>query len=204
MNLLIIHLLWPVITYFMGSIPFGLIIVRWAARLDIRRMGSGNIGATNVRRIAGPGWAAATLICDLLKGLLPTLGAVLMVGTNQHWLPAVTALAAILGHMFPAYLKFKPSGKGVATTLGAFLAMAPWASLIALMVFIFAVRKFRLVSAGSLLAMMALPPGIWFTLHDLTLTASALTAMILIVYRHEDNLRRLARGKEPSLGGDQA
>ncbi len=199
MHPMILYPVWPVLAYLTGSIPFGLIMVRWAARIDIRRTGSGNIGATNVRRIAGTGWAVATLLCDLLKGMLPVLGAELLVGTNLHWLPAITALAAIVGHMYPAYLKLIPSGKGVATTMGAFLMLTPVAALIALLVFILSIRQFRRVSAGSLIATVALPPGIWFTSHDPILTICGLAVMILIVSRHADNLRRLARGEEPSL-----
>ena len=203
MNPMTILLMLPVLAYLAGSMPFGLIIVRWAARVDIRQAGSGNIGATNVRRIAGTGWAVAVLICDLLKGLLPTLGAVLLTDANASWLPAITALAAIVGHMYPAYLMFKPSGKGVATTIGAFLALTPAAALIALAVFIISVRKFRRVSAGSLIAVMTLPPGLWFTLHNLIFTACGLMVMILIIFRHEDNLRRLARGEEPPRAKDR-
>ncbi len=199
MNLFSMHLFWPLLAYLIGSIPFGLIIVRSVARIDIREQGSGNIGATNVWRTVGSGWAAAVLAGDLLKGLLPVVGALFLMDTNLPWLPAMTALAAIAGHTYPAYLKFKPSGKGVATTLGAFVAMTPLAILIALLAFVLVVYKFRHVALGSLAAAIALPPGIWFTKHDPVLTACALIVMVLIVWRHADNLRRLARGVEPSL-----
>ena len=201
MQTMILYLLWPLVAYLAGSIPSGLIIVRMLTGRDIRRTGSGNIGATNVRRIVGNGWALAALLCDMLKGLLPVLGAILLVGTHTHWLPAISATAAVVGHMYPVYLKFTPSGKGVATAMGAFAMLTPLAALSALMVFILVVRKFRRVSLGSLIATYILPPVIWFAYHDFILTLSGLAVMVLILLRHEENLVRLARNKEPTLNG---
>ena len=200
MSSLLAIILLPLFAYALGSVPFGLIIVRLAVKTDIRRIGSGNIGATNVRRVAGTGWAAAALACDILKGLLPTLAAYHLILSTWQWLPALTALAAVCGHMFPIYLKFKPSGKGVATMLGAWLVPAPWACLAALLTFIVVVRLGRRVSVGSLSGTLLLPPATWFTIHDPILTLTALIIMVLILLRHEENLSRLANGREPLLG----
>ena len=190
----------PLLAYLLGSVPFGLIIVRVVAKTDIRRIGSGNIGATNVRRVAGTRWAVVVLICDVLKGLLPTLAASHLNPSTWQWLPALTALAAVCGHMYPLYLKLKPSGKGVATMLGAWLVLAPWACLVAVLIFLWVVRQGRRISAGSLSGALLLSPATWFTTHDPILTLTALIIMILILVRHEENLSRLANGKEPLLG----
>ena len=199
MNALTIYMAWPVMAYLAGSIPFGLIFVRWKARIDIRRNGSGNIGTTNVRRIAGNGWAMATLVCDVLKGTLPTWGAISLVEPGSQLLPAISALAAVLGHMFPVYFRFKPGGKGVATTLGAFMALTPLATVIALFVFICAVGRIRRVSAGSLIAAGALPVAIWYAGYGSVPAASGLVVMVMVIYRHAGNLKRLARGQEPTI-----
>jgi len=190
----------PVLGYLLGSIPFGLIIVRWILRTDIRQIGSGNIGATNVRRAAGTWWAVVVLLCDIFKGLLPIIGAMRVDTAPWRWLTAITAVAAVCGHMYPLFLGFKPSGKGVATCLGTLLIPTPLACLVSLMVFIAAVKATRHVSAGSLIAVSALPPATWFSSGDPFLTTAALIIMILVLTRHKENLERLARGNEPRLG----
>lgn len=200
MKISTITLFLPAIAYLLGSVPFGLLIVRQVAGIDIRQVGSGNIGATNVRRAAGSKWAAATLTCDILKGLLPTTAALVLGPTTHQWLAAITALAAVCGHMYPIFFKFKPSGKGVATTLGAMLTAAPWACLIAVTAFLIAVRLSHRVSVGSLAGIFLLPPSIWFTGHDPALTMAAFIIMILILVRHKENIERLARGNEPVIG----
>ncbi len=186
--------------YLSGAVPYGLLFVRVSTGADIRQLGSGNIGATNVRRAAGNKWAVATLICDLLKGLVPTLAAVLTLNDSTClWLPALTALAAVCGHMYPIYLGFKPSGKGVATAFGSLLPAAPWACLCAVTVFLIAARFSQRASVGSLAAVLSLPPAVWFTTRDLCLLPAALIIMILIMSRHKDNIIRLAQGREPSV-----
>jgi len=190
----------PILAYLVGAVPCGWLLVRWVAGNDIRRMGSGNIGTTNVRRAIGSGWAAVTLICDVLKGFLPTLAACSFGNGIFSWLPAVTALAAVCGHMYPIYFRFRPSGKGVATTLGALLIAAPWASLCALTAFLMAVRLSRKVSVGSLTGIFLLPPSTWFTTHDPFLTLITGVIMVLILARHSENIQRLAQGREPDLG----
>ena len=190
----------PIAAYLIGAVPCGWILVRWVTGTDIRTIGSGNMGATNVRRAIGSKWAAATLTCDVLKGLLPTLTACSFSNGGLSWLPAITALAAVCGHMYPIYFRFRPSGKGVATTLGGLLIIAPWSCLCAVTAFLFAVRLSRRVSVGSLAGILLLPPSAWFTSHDPFLTIVTLVIMVLIIARHGDNLQRLAQGKEPAIG----
>lgn len=199
MNTFLIALALPPIAYLLGSIPFGLLIVRLLIKVDIRRIGSGNIGATNVKRTVGTKWAAATLICDGLKGFLPALVALWLYETTYQWLPAMTTLAAIAGHMYPLYFGFKPGGKGVATTLGCLLIIAPVACMIALVLFIPAVYLSKRISVGSLAATLSLPPAAWFTTHDPAIAMAAIIIMTLILSRHKDNILRLAQGVEPTI-----
>lgn len=190
----------PAVAYLLGSIPFGLLIVRWVRGVDVRRIGSGNIGATNVRRAAGNLWGIATLICDVLKGALPTYAAVVLQTSNMPELAAVVALAAVCGHMFPVYFRFKPSGKGVATALGAFAILSPQACGIALLVFMGVVLIVRRVSAASMSAMAAMPAAIALTRHSLWTVIAAVLIAGLIVFRHKENIQRLMRGEEPPIG----
>jgi acyl phosphate:glycerol-3-phosphate acyltransferase len=200
MHTFFITLSLPILAYLIGALPCGWILVRWIAGTDIRSIGSGNIGTTNVRRAIGTKWAVATLIGDVLKGFLPTLAAS-SIGNGAHpWLPAVTALAAVCGHMYPIYFRFKPSGKGVATAMGSLLIPVPWACLIAVTAFLVAARLSRRVSVGSLTGAFLLPPSTWFTSHDPFLTLITVVIMILILSRHKENVQRLAQGKEPALG----
>lgn len=189
----------PICAYVLGSIPFGLLIVRAVARTDVRRIGSRNIGATNVKRAVGTKWALVTLLCDGLKGLLPTLVATWTAGPADLWLPSLTALAAITGHIYPLFLAGKPSGKGVATALGCLLAIAPAAAAICVSGFIAAIIISKRVSAGSLTAAVILPPSAWFTTHEPAIGVASLLIMALILFRHKDNIQRLAKGKEPAL-----
>ena len=200
MHAFLIILTLPILAYLIGAVPCGWILVRCIAGKDIRRIGSGNIGTTNVRRAIGTGWAVFTLICDALKGAIPTLAACFYGNGALPWLPAVTALAAVCGHMYPVYFRFRPSGKGVATTLGSLLIVAPWACLCAVMAFLVAVRLSHRVSVGSLSGTMLLPPSTWFTSHDPFLTLITLAIMVLILFRHAENIQRLAQGREPVLG----
>lgn len=186
----------------LGSVPFGLIFVRWFVRQDIRTVGSGNIGATNARRAAGTPLALAVLICDVLKGMLPVLAAHWLAdrfGSHGLWIVAATAQAAILGHMFPAYLKFKPSGKGVATALGAFGVLSPLAVSAALAVFLVLTATTRRTSVGSLCGAVSLAPAVWLTTHEPAFILAAALTAVLIFIRHKDNIRRLIQGREPTL-----
>lgn len=188
--------------YLLGAIPFALILVRLFSRVDVREVGSGNIGATNARRAAGTTVAVAVLILDLLKGALPVIAAQWWLRTHPHgtWYAAATAIAAILGHMFPIYLKFKPSGKGVATTLGAFLVLTPLATFSALAVFLLMTAITRRVSVGSLTGVASLVPAAWLITHEPAATTAAFMAAVMIIIRHRENIERLRQGREPTLG----
>jgi glycerol-3-phosphate acyltransferase PlsY len=190
----------PVLAYLAGSIPFGLIVSRLVAGMDIRKHGSGNMGATNVRRTLGTPWGVLTLALDGAKGFFPAWAACCAAG-GSSWLTAVVVVSAICGHMFPVWFGFRAGGKGVATTAGGFLAAAPAACAVALIVFAAAVIRSKRVSVGSLAASMALPPAAWFCTGEPAMLGAGLAAMILILHRHEDNLRRLAGGDEPTLSG---
>jgi glycerol-3-phosphate acyltransferase PlsY len=200
MNSQLLTIALPLLAYFVGAIPFGLIIVLWVSRSDIRQAGSGNIGATNVRRTAGTFWGVVTLVCDALKGLLPTWLALGWGPSDSAWLAPLVALTAICGHMFPVYLKFKPSGKGVATALGCFSILAPVACGLSLIVFIIMVVIKRYVSLASMVATALLPLLVWWTTGNLYLTVSSLLSGVLILLRHRTNIRRLVQGKESTLG----
>lgn len=180
--------------YLLGSVPFGLLIGRLAAGRDVRKTGSGNIGATNVARTAGKAWGILTLLADGLKGAAPVwLALALWPGRPElaHWV----GLAVMTGHCFSLYLGFK-GGKGVATALGVFLILAPKAVGLGVAVFVLAVALTKRVSVGSLTAVVAVFGGIWYLgARGSALAASGL--MILLIFiRHWANILRLAKGEE--------
>jgi acyl phosphate:glycerol-3-phosphate acyltransferase len=184
-------------SYLLGSIPFGLILVGIFRGQDIRLTGSGNIGATNVAR-SSPALGVLTLILDAAKGLLAVaLARTFFPGSNL--LAGVAALFAILGHLFPIWLKFR-GGKGVATSLGSFALLAPKALLLALGVFVLVVLVFRQVSLGSIVAVALFPLLAWL-LHDYGGVPQVLILMaiasVVIIAKHHQNIRRLLAGTEP-------
>jgi len=190
--------------YLLGSIPCGLILTKRFASIDIRQKGSRNIGATNVRRVAGATLGAFTLAGDLLKGALPVCLAVYaMAGTNNKLIGeiylSIVALSAFLGHLYPVYMKFKEGGKGVATAAGCFIIISPIACLVAMLTFILLIFLSRRVSAGSLSGAAMLPVAVWVTSHSIPLTACALITTIFIFFRHTDNIKRLLSGTEPVI-----
>jgi acyl phosphate:glycerol-3-phosphate acyltransferase len=192
-------ILTAVFSYLLGSIPFGFILLRIFRGQDVRRTGSGNIGATNVAR-SSPALGLLTLILDALKGVAAVeLARVFFPGRNV--LAGVAALFAILGHMFPVWLKFR-GGKGVATGLGSFAMLAPKTILVAVGVFVAVVLVFRRVSLGSIVAVAFFPFLAWL-LHDYDNSPQILVLMaiasVFIVARHHQNIRRLLAGTEPRL-----
>jgi acyl phosphate:glycerol-3-phosphate acyltransferase len=181
------------VAYLVGAIPFGLIVTKLVAGTDVRAAGSGNIGATNVVRVAGKKLGAITLLLDALKGLAPVIGARAL-HLDGPWLGGV-ALAAVLGHCFPVYLRFK-GGKGVATGLGVFCALTPLAAAIGAACYAAIFALLRISSLGSmtllattLLATALIYPGWWLLVTEAVIAA-------LIVARHRENLGRLIRGQE--------
>jgi glycerol-3-phosphate acyltransferase PlsY len=194
---------WPaallvVAGYLLGSVSFALWLVRWRTGSDIRREGSGNAGATNVLRAHGKTLAAAVALLDVAKGTAAVL--VVRIVTADPRYAAAAGLAAVLGHVFPLYSGFR-GGKGVATAVGAFLALAPLATVICLAVFLLIVAVSRYVSLGSVVAIVLLPPaaGLLFHAPRAVVVAAAATAVV-VVFKHVGNLKRLARGEERKLG----
>lgn len=185
-----------------GSIPFGLVLVRLLAATDIREHGSGNIGATNVRRILGTPAGLATLALDMLKGAIPVWLAIETAGMNStpgRWYVGVVVLAAVFGHLYPVYLGLRPSGKGVATAAGCFVVISPMAVFVSLLVYVLVVCLFSRGSVASLSATAILPLAIWKTTGFPEPVAVAVIIGVFIFIRHRDNLLRLIRGAEPKL-----
>jgi glycerol-3-phosphate acyltransferase PlsY len=215
------YLIVAVIAYLLGSIPFGYILVRLFRKQDVRTIGSGNIGATNVARSGAKGLGIATLILDAAKGyaavtLALTVHAVSINGYAQampdataypmsremYVRAAIAAVFAILGHMYPVWLKFK-GGKGVATGVGVFLALAPMAVGLVLVLFIVIVWFSRYVSLGSIVATAAFPLFAWLLYRHSTAPVvfiAAAFAAFMIIAKHHQNIRRLLAGTEHRLG----
>jgi glycerol-3-phosphate acyltransferase PlsY len=195
-----VNLLWliPVVAYLLGSIPFGLLIAK-SRGVDIRQKGSGNIGAANVARNAGPLAGILTLLLDAGKGYL----AVWLAGRISHgavlWI-TVAAVAAVIGHMFPVWLGFK-GGKGVATGLGVFLPVSPLAGAAALALWILIVAFWRYTSLGSIIASASLPIFMYLFYApphappDIV-TGGTIAVVILIIIKHRSNIERLIAGNE--------
>lgn len=184
-----------VIAYLIGSIPFGLILVKLTGGGDIRKIGSGNIGATNVLRTGNKGLAAATLILDLLKGTVAVL-----IGLRWGMDTALMAgYGVILGHMFPVWLKFK-GGKGMATALGVVLGFGWQLCLIACVTWLVSAALFRISSLAALITTLALPAAAWYLTRDPQLTVFLIVIAALIWWKHRSNIARLLKGQEPKIG----
>jgi glycerol-3-phosphate acyltransferase PlsY len=169
---------------------------------DIRQQGSGNIGATNVSRMAGPTLGLLTFAGDILKGAVPVFLALKVASQYQgvhDMFPAIVAMAAFFGHLFPLFTKLKGGGKGVATTAGCFIVLAPVACLAALAAFILFLALSRRVSAGSLAAAAILPIIAWFSTLSWEITAGAAIMSVFIFIRHIENIKRLIAGTEPKF-----
>lgn len=204
--------LWIVVfAYLLGSIPVGYLLVRIFRKQDIRTVGSGNIGATNVLRSGGKGLGAATFVLDAFKGFAAVwLGALvaapLLPGVPQRDVEALAALCAVLGHMFPLWLRFK-GGKGVATGFGVFLFAAPPAALAAITVFAITLVLSRYVSLASIIGAAAFPAFAWFTVHGAKsafFIAVQIAVALLIILKHHQNIRRLLSGTENRFGTPKA
>jgi glycerol-3-phosphate acyltransferase PlsY len=192
----------PVFAYMLGSIPWGIILTRLFTSVDIRREGSGNIGATNVGRIAGPTLGVLTLIGDMLKGAIPVWIAGVLTTPNSLWgevYISVVSLAAFSGHLYPVYMRFKKGGKGVATAAGCFAVISPAAFVVATLVFILFVCWLNIVAVASLAAAAILPVAIWQSTGSGVLTVCAVVTAIIIYFRHKDNIKRLFKGTEPKI-----
>ena len=182
-----------VLAYLLGSIPFGLILTRVFGAGDLRKIGSGNIGATNVLRTGRRSLAAATLLLDGGKGAL----AVLIADRFGSDIAVAAAGFAVIGHLFPVWLGFK-GGKGVATALGVFLALAPLTGVIACLVWLLVAFASRYSSLAALVAIGSSPISAWL-LYDPARAALALGLAVLIFLRHHENIARLAAGRESPI-----
>jgi acyl phosphate:glycerol-3-phosphate acyltransferase len=178
--------------YLIGSIPTGLLLGK-AYGVDVRTEGSGNIGATNLYRTVGRKVGIITLIGDCLKGLIPVL--LVKLSTLPPDLAAWVGLAAFCGHVFSVFLKFR-GGKGVATALGVFLALAPLAVAIAVALFAVLMFLWRYVSLGSISAAAAMPLAVFFLGGSRTVTIVTLIIALIVIVRHHENIRRLLSGNE--------
>jgi glycerol-3-phosphate acyltransferase PlsY len=180
--------------YLIAAIPTGVVLARLMGGEDVRQKGSGNIGATNVYRVAGKLAGVLTLVGDTLKGFLPLLAFKTWLEPTPTQLGIASAVA-ILGHCYPVYLKFK-GGKGVATALGIFLVLSPKAVFFALIVFILTVTITRYISLGSVLAALSAPLVILFLNHQQPIFLATLFIAALVIWRHNSNIRRLLDGTE--------
>jgi glycerol-3-phosphate acyltransferase PlsY len=213
-----IYLIVAVMAYLLGSIPFGYLLVRIFRGEDIRLTGSGNIGATNVARSGAKGLGIATLALDALKGALAVWLATVLAGSKynlcgnfiQHpcaptlRLMSLAALFAVLGHVFPVWLRFK-GGKGVATALGVFCVLFPAAILVALAIFIVVVVTTRYVSLGSILGAIAFPVAAYFLQKtDGVSLLLASSVSLIVILKHHQNISRLLSGTESRFGAAKA
>ena len=190
--------------YLLGSIPFGYVLVRLFRHQDVRATGSGNIGATNVARSGGKALGLLTLLLDALKGFVAVLIAMHLSPGTAHGpspLAVAAAVSAVLGHVFPLWLKFQ-GGKGIATALGVFLALVPWVALSALVLFILVVATTRLVSLGSILAAVSIPlfAILLVPKRSAALLAGLTCISLLTILKHRANIVRLLQGTESRFG----
>jgi acyl phosphate:glycerol-3-phosphate acyltransferase len=192
-----VRVLGLVVVYLIGSIPVGFLVSRMAGGVDIRGQGSGNIGATNVLRTMGPAPAIGTLLGDVLKGYLAVRVAEVF-GPQPGW-GAAGVVLAVVGNCWPIFLRFK-GGKGVATGLGAFLALAPKAIVPALVVWLVLAAAFRYVSLASIVGCVAMALSVWLLGYPHVYVAAAACVTLLIVWRHHANVKRLLSGTESRLG----
>jgi acyl phosphate:glycerol-3-phosphate acyltransferase len=215
---ILIYIIVAVGAYLLGSIPFGFLVAR-AKGIDIRTVGSGNIGATNAMRVLGKPLGIFVLLLDALKGyvaveFLPALIYNWFAPHYQglivyfHGEPAefqmkfrvIAGIFAVLGHNYTCWLKFK-GGKGIATTAGVFIALAPYALLIALVIFLLAVTLTRYMSVGSIAGAVALPAAVWImTPHNVFLGVVTTALGVMAIYKHKPNIKRLMAGTENRLG----
>jgi glycerol-3-phosphate acyltransferase PlsY len=183
--------------YGLGSLPLGYLVASRAKGIDLRRVGSGNVGATNAYRTAGLAAAVIVILVDVAKGASSVFFAARFAGSAAD--PVAAGIAAIIGHVYPVWLRFQ-GGKGVATACGVFWMLAPLATAISATLFVVVVWMTRYVSLGSIVATVALPPLAWFTDKPVPVVVGAALAAVLIVQRHRANLARLQQGVERRLG----
>jgi glycerol-3-phosphate acyltransferase PlsY len=183
------------LAYLIGGIPFGYLMVRWRTGQDVRTMGSGNIGATNVLRTAGRAVGVLTLLLDIAKGYVAVWLMARGTAGDPAWMSAA-AVAVILGHAFPVFLKFQ-GGKAVASFVGAFLYLAPAPLAACLLIFVVVVAYSRYISLGSIIAAGLFPVGVWMILRPVwPMIAAAAFSGAFVIWRHRANIARIRGGTE--------
>jgi glycerol-3-phosphate acyltransferase PlsY len=209
--MLLASLLVIAVAYLLGSIPVGYLLVLLFLKQDVRSVGSGNIGATNVLRSGGKGLGAATFLGDVVKGCSAVyigglIGVLLAPNALLRNMQALAALSAVLGHIFPIWLRFK-GGKGVATGFGVFLVAAPWAALAAIAVFALVLLVTRYVSLASILGAASFPFFAWLLVQGERppfFIAVQFAVSLVIIAKHHQNIRRLLTGTESRFGNSSA
>ena len=186
-----------IVAYLIGSVPFALLLARRWGAADLRRVGSGNLGAANVLRASGVKAGVLVAVLDITKGAVSVMLAQRF--ADHAAAPAAAGLAAIVGHIYPVWLRFR-GGKGVATACGVFSVLTPFAIPPALGIFVVAVWLTKYISLGSMLASVALPPIAYATGSPAPAVAAAFVASAIIVFRHRSNLVRLRTGTERRIG----
>jgi glycerol-3-phosphate acyltransferase PlsY len=184
--------------YLLASIPSGLLISQKVKKLDITKVGSGNIGATNVAREVGIRWGLITLLIDILKGFIPVVTAHYLLGSSpeiNETLKGVIGISALMGHQFPIYNRFK-GGKGVATCLGVILAISPTSCLFSVIIFLISVSLWRYISLGSILAVITMPFWLYSMKHSIGVIFFSIIMSFLITFQHRANIQRLIQGTE--------
>lgn len=183
--------------YAFGAIPFGLLLGRLFADVDVRSLGSGNIGATNVNRVLGRKLGAATLICDVMKGVIVVVLARILLGDDLVAMSWV-GMAAFLGHCFPVYLKFN-GGKGVATTFGVLAPISFQACLVGFAVWILSVKLSKISAMGAIAAAIVIPIALLYFTKNFTVAFIFAVMMGILVYRHKDNIQRMRTKTENKI-----
>jgi acyl phosphate:glycerol-3-phosphate acyltransferase len=183
------------IAYLLGAIPFGYLLVKWRTGSDVRAAGSGNIGATNVLRTAGRAAGFLTLLLDIAKGYLAVWLAGRLSDRDPLWM-SLAALAVIAGHAYPVFLQFR-GGKAVASFVGAFLCLAPWAMAVEMVIFVVVVAWTRHISLGSIIGAATVPLAAWLVQQaSIYVVIAAAIGGSFIIYKHRSNIQRLRAGTE--------
>ncbi len=195
------HFIFPIIGYLIGSVSAAIIVCKLMRLPDPRSEGSGNPGATNVLRVGGKTAAAITLLGDAAKGFVPVFAATAM-DIPPLWI-GLTAVACVLGHLFPVFFQFK-GGKGVATTIGAVFGISWLSGLLFIASWLALSLLFRISSLAALGTLLALPVFLWITTRSFDIVICSVVIALLVFWRHKENIKRLMRGEEPTIGKKKA
>ncbi|TYB33500.1 MAG: glycerol-3-phosphate 1-O-acyltransferase PlsY [Flexistipes sinusarabici] len=195
---MISYILILIISYLCGAVPFSYLLVKWVKGVDIRDVGSGNVGATNAGRVLGKWGFITAFLMDMSKAFIPLFTFLNYLSINNT-LILISAVCIIIGHTYTVFLRFK-GGKGVATGVGIFLALSPFNLFIALLVFLIVIGIFRMVSLGSVTAAISLAVLVWLRTDWLGLQLFTTLVVLFIIFKHRSNIRRIIEGKESKIG----